>query len=521
MTTPVPTVATPAPAAPTVAIAPAPVPTTPAAASAAAPAVYPTTPAASTTVAIVPALTNRPKMGGVLDDNTVDATAWTGGQPKVDWSGLALDAVGRKPSQFAPNCARPSKSSEKSKAHNLRITALSTPFKIGNDNYSLEAFSADVLYHLQDTGMDTIMFVPSESDPTKMVNVVEDYEQVTLEHVAFETGKCALLSHDAFDTENDRVARKFLELSIEPSLFQDLRIRQLKTDSAATTWMRILSLSCDGSVERYNRQKAELKALTPLTEPGESISLYASKARKLCKGLEQAKQFEWMLILSIVKALCTCSVESFRALWYHKRDALDTHLLKSSFMTTTAANKFMTDLGYHYTQVLQEAEQSYRRRVENGDCPPANSVKDTQQAPGAFFAGMDEAAFNALVQTKVDQGIKAASGKDSKIVCYTCNGIGHTKNECPNNKTNKNPDPDGPGHWRSIPPKAGEPSTKTVNGRILHFCTKCKGGKGFWTGTHETSTHGAKADTPAPAATIIAPQANLAGMDDGLGIHQF
>ena len=456
-------------------------------------------------------------MGGITDENTVDATIWTGGQPKVDWSGL--EGRVRKPSQFAPNCARPSKSSEKSKAHNLRITPLTTLFRVGNDDYSLDSFSADVLYHLQDTGMDTIMFVPSESDPNKMVNVVEDYEQVTLDHVEYESGKFALLSHDAFDTENDRVARKFLELSIEPSLFQDLRIRQTKTDPAATTWMRILSLSSDGSAERYNRQKAELKALSPLTEPGESISLYASKARRICKGLEQAKQFEWMLVLSIVKALCTCSVESFRSLWYRKFDTLDAHLLKSSFMTPAKAAKFMTDLGYHYTEILQEAEQSYRRRLDNGNWPPANSVKDAQQAPGLFFAGMDEAAFNALVQTQVDQRFQAASEKDSKLVCYTCNCVGHTKNECPNNKrTNKTSDP-ASAHWRSVPPKAGEPSTKTVSGRILHFCTKCKAGKGFWTGTHETSTHGNKADAPTPAITT--PQANLAGIDDGMGIYQF
>ena len=282
---------------------------------------------------------------------------------------------------------------------------------------------------------------------------MEDYEQVSLEHVVFETGKNTLLDHDTFDTENDRVARKFLELSIEPSLFQDLRIRQIKNDTAATTWMRILSLASDGSAERYNSQKAELKALSPLSEPGESISLYASKARKICKGLEQAKQFEWMLVLSIVQALCSCSVDSFRSLWYRKCDAIDAHLLKSSYMTTAKANKFMTDLGYHYAQILQEAEQSYRRRVENGDWPPANSVRDVQKAPGVFLAGMDEATFNALVQTQVDQRFKEASEKDTKIVCYTCNGIGHTKNECPNNnRTNKNSDPSGSAHWRSVPP---------------------------------------------------------------------
>jgi hypothetical protein len=465
-------------------------------------------------VATFPAL-KAPKMGGVIDDKTAAAIAWTGGQPKVDWSEL----IDSHTDMLTPNCLRSGLGSEKVKGYNLRVAAPLKLFKVGDDTYDFNAYIKVMLAHLRETGMDTIMHVVSQTDPTMMVNVVKNYEQVTLGHVETESAKNASL-FDSFDKENDRTARKYLELSIDSNLHQELSLRQQDSDGAATTWMRILHLVCDGSVERFNRQKTELKALTPLSEPGESIALYSSKVRKICKSLEQANQFEWMLILWIVKALCACSVESFRTIWHPKRMALDAHLQACSFMTPALANTFMMNAGYHYTQVLQLAELSYRSLFENGDWPPANSVKDPQQAPGAFFAGMDQTSFNALVQSQVANHLKGTSVNiNEKIVCYSCNGTGHTKNQCPNNRTKTNSE--GTPHWRSVPPKSGEPTTKTVGTNTFNFCTKCKGGKGFWTSTHETNTHTGGAARTTTTANSPEPQANLATTGDGLGIYQF
>jgi hypothetical protein len=484
-----------------------------AAAAASTPAVTTATVATGT---LFPALADRPKMGGVKGDQTAEAVAWTGGKPKVDWSGLQNPA---KP-MFSPHCVRCAKASEQVKSYSLRIAEPKKLFSTGDDTYDLDTYTKIVLKHMETTGMDTIMYVASVTDPTVMVNVISHNDEVTLKHVVTETAKNYPL-FDAFDVENDRAARTFLEASIGTSLFQELGLRQLESDGAATTWMRILHLACDGSVERYNRQKNELKLLSPLKEPGESILLYSNKVRKICRSLDQAKHFEWMLILGIVKTLGTCSVETFRTIWHPKRMALDTLLSQSAFMTPPVAAAFMTSEGYHYTQILELAELSYRSLFENGEWGPANSVKDVQQAPGAFFASMDQVSFNALVQSQVDKRMhQATENKDTKNVCYTCGGTGHNKNQCPNNNPNGNSPSGGAPHWRSVPPKSGEPTTITVAGRILNFCTKCKAGKGFWTGTHETSTHGAK---PAANATIVppAPNVNLAQVGDGLGIYQF
>lgn len=42
--------------------------------------------------------------------------------------------------------------------------------------------------------------------------------------------------------------------------------------------------------------------------------------------------------------------------------------------------------------------------------------------------------------------------------------------------------------WTTTPPSANESHTKTHNGGIYYWCSKCKGGSGLWTG-HETMDH--------------------------------
>lgn len=453
-----------------------------------------------------------PLMGDVTDNGTVNAAAWTGGKPKTDWSGLENPGIG----MFSPNCIRNLKIADKVKTYNYRIAAPTQKFTVGDDTFDLVSYTKLVFDHMNDTGMDTIMHVASLIDSTVMVNVVKNNEQVTLSHVE-DQSKSNLLRFDAFDKENDKAAKLFLERSINPTLYQELNLRQMDDDSAATTWMRILYLVCDGSVERFNRQKDEMKSLSPLKEPGENIMLYSSKVIKICKSLEQAQQFDWMLVLFIVKALCNSSVESFRAIWFPKRLALDSDLQQASFLSPTLVTAFMMSKGNHYTQILGIADKAYRSLLDNGDWHPATTVKDTQQAPGLFFTGMDQAQFHALVQSEVKKTITGATpvpGSTDTRACFNCKEVGHKKSDCP-----KPPSGEPFVSWRAVGPKPGEPTTIIKSGRTFNFCTKCKGGKGFWTATHATEGHGKPPTPVAPAPSPV--QANMASTDNGLGIYQF
>ena len=138
--------------------------------------------------------------------------------------------------------------------------------------------------------------------------------------------------------------------------------------------------------------------------------------------------------------------------------------------------------------------------------PPASTVKDTiQQAPSLFYAGMDQASFNALVQA----AIAAKPGGDVPV---------------------PPPKPTDPKkhNWREVAPKPGDPTVKVVGDKTFNFCNKCRKGLGLWTSTHLGSTHGkppnavvpASPAAPTPAPAIEAPviSANLAGVNDGFGI---
>jgi Zinc knuckle len=476
-----------------------------------------TLPTVTTTVAPPASNTHppKPKMGG-LSVGGAEIFAWTGGKPNATWTGLADPTTDESP---GANCVRTGRPADVSKNWNLRVTPPATKFSKTDATYDFTMFCDDTLNHFDRSGMDTIMFVASLGDPTLMVSVIHDHEQVTLSHVTAESERLQPF-FDNYDRKNDKDAKQYLESAVDLALRAELRLRQEPGDSAAITWMRILRLVYDGSVERFNRKKDLLKSLTPLTEPGENVHAYSGKVRRICMDLEQAHQFDWNLTLYIAKAFTQVSVEGFRIIWHAKKGAIDEALNECRFLTPDAIRRVMVSKGLHYTTLLTHAEEMYRSLLHNGEWPPAKVVTDPQQAPGAYLANMDQEAFNALVQSAVDQRMGAAK-------CYNCDKVGHAAKNCPDPKKEKPPGDQT--NWRNKKPESGAALTKTVNGRTFHWCGKCNKGKGTWTGTHEGSAHKGRSpgapDVPVaqpapvvPPAPTPAPAANFALVGDGLGI---
>jgi Zinc knuckle len=456
-----------------------------------------------------------PQMGGVIGGDP-----FTGGAPNLEWTKLASPS----PKPYSILCLRPV-NNKSALAAQIHMTKPPTTLYAKGDD--IVDYAEERARFFKKTGLDTIMYLPSEADKTQMVNVLEDYGQVTLDHVIEQSAVYKTL-WDEFDIQNDRLAIEVLEASIDKELARNVRTRKEPSDTAAILWMRILALCNDGSIEKYNRMKDQIKVLSPTKEAGEDVITYSTKVRKLCHALVIGKQFEFVLIIPIVRALCSVSVESFRSYFLQVRNKLDKALKEIAFATKEVGLKRMRELKLDHTSILDEAESQYKSLLDNEEWDPAKMVKDLDKAPSAFLANMTEAQFNTLVQNLVN-------GQGNTRTCFTCGKPGHIANDCPQKGTAPTvPNTAAPGTqaprtvgWRDTAPAANEPTTKVHKGKTFHFCSKCNRNKGRWTQSHTDATHGqnvpatpnkpatapSTAGAPAPSIEPTAEHAKLASSE--------
>jgi hypothetical protein len=142
---------------------------------------------------------------------------------------------------------------------------------------------------------------------------------------------------------NNKTAKIFLKASLDSNFLNDLELGSKDSDTAAVTWMRIHKSMSEGSVKQFNRKRNKLKNLSLLKEPAESMDAYCSKARRVCIHLWQASQFQWILMLSIIKTLCLSTVEAFFIVFLPYCWAIDLALLESIFLSKEASSMFMTN----------------------------------------------------------------------------------------------------------------------------------------------------------------------------------
>jgi hypothetical protein len=116
-------------------------------------------------------------MGGLLQSTHGEFEPWTGGRPLYDWSGLDSTWVTKSKS---PNQPCPTSLSGAQKSYNYCQKGLNTSFDRGSD---LSVFQTALLKKLQDTGLDTIMYMPHPKDPKGMVSVLQYYASFMLDTV--------------------------------------------------------------------------------------------------------------------------------------------------------------------------------------------------------------------------------------------------------------------------------------------------------------------------------------------------
>ena len=159
----------------------------------------------STTVKYKPV---KPIMGGIVSAEY--NTAWTGGVPKPDWSGLKVIVL-----QPANPCQlRYPTGKTATTSYGYRIEGLSVQLSCIK---GLNTFKRSVCQHMTKWGMDSIAYLPDPYDSKEVVHIVDGFPCFSLESCQT-ASKIQRKKYDSYDKENDAAAVMFLLLSLSSNL---------------------------------------------------------------------------------------------------------------------------------------------------------------------------------------------------------------------------------------------------------------------------------------------------------------
>jgi hypothetical protein len=193
----------------------------------------------------------EPKMGGLAQTETDKWIAWTGGKPKVDWSGFEDS---KHLDYETPNQMRPVYDV---KGYNHRKTGLSVKF---NKSDLLIPFKKRVWTHLKDNGLDSIAYLPDMRNA--MSCVIYDHSRYTLDS-ARTASKTQADSYDKYDITNNTAAVAFLLDSLATDLAETISEKLEETDSFHVVWLELMNEIQVQTVERIEAIKKEIKDRRP------------------------------------------------------------------------------------------------------------------------------------------------------------------------------------------------------------------------------------------------------------------
>ena len=344
-------------------------------------AILPETAATSTeTLGDVEGKPPKPIMGAVIALSKDSWSAWTGGMPKADWTGLDPSS---QLETTSPNQLRPVYVSAAQKGYNHRRTGMTTLFNPADD---LISFQNAVWDHLTDTGMDTIAYLPDPTDETMMSNVVKSHARYTVQSAQLLVKK-QLVKYDKYDKTNDKAARTYLLASLTGTLSNKVAEKLEDSDPFPIVWLQFLKAIQSTSIERFEDLKASIKLRLPSQYPGENLEQLAAQFRKDALELTTAGQYDHNLTLSMMKIFLLAGGsgnEDFRFPLRATKQKLEQALLDIGFKEKGAANEHMSKLKLTYKDVCTQAEDTYRTLFDRKEWPPAKNVRDSKAPPSAY-----------------------------------------------------------------------------------------------------------------------------------------
>ena len=444
-----------------------------------------------------------------------------GGKPLVDWSGI--DATEPR-STFVPTQTRSFKSKYKTSEYEQRTTPMSTKFKEG---MSLRDLIDKVTAHSENHGLNTWAYLPDPYDPTKMLNVIEDYPKFlaspddTVERALTQSEQ-----YDRFDFENTKALAEYLFQSLSPDLQSHLKLMLTTKEQShfICVWIRLLGKITTVSSTFYEEVKGKIRACKPNQFPKESIEDWHKHILPSVDILISADMYEHSLTESMLTNLVNhCSV---KGLFSHETASLLSLVKKEAavvkFMNSTAATTHMAGKNLDPKSILRKVLSAYTDAHKEGNWTPANGPTDRGALRGAHMVTDHSVA-------ELCKQILNLRFAGADVECYNC-GKNHYARDCPEPRRqfgqgrgrgpgarqfggagrggNRQSRPSGgrgsasggrganssagsssssktSTSWRRVPPADGASETIKKQGVPYYWCAKCR----HWNKTHVTSAH--------------------------------
>lgn len=432
-----------------------------------------------------------PKMGILVDFKRVKL----GGEPKVDWSGLA------KPSRGTPMCHRYASDSNEQKNYALRTT-LPDDFKF-KKKCDLTDLMATLMRHLKAHGLDSVMYVPDPDQAGKVAFVPSDYTRLDWMKIRPSVEAWVDNSWDQYDLDNDaavyelllKVCDKDMRRTINPYLVTS------KKELPASVLLALIASQVEHVTRlTYPSMRAELMKKNPKSFTGVNIQMFNESVMPTLVKLEQSRQLTEEVMTWLVTTFISLQIDGFSN---RIREQYFDQLIDCYELTGDASHTAMMDAlrekNLHWEHILTRALKLYRDMVSFNQWP--HQPSPDKKVPAGNFNKVEQVLQGQPDLLKQFQAL--LSQTQQEIKCHGCGKIGVKRPDCPDCKkkgggsgsgdkgkgSDKNQDRV---HDKWPAPKGNEPTMKIHDNRLYIFCPKCNNGKGRWQAHHKPKDHGDK-----------------------------
>jgi hypothetical protein len=286
----------------------------------------------------------KPTIGELLPSGNGFEPA-VGGKPNRNWTGPHP----RYPVEYTSSHCRFVDLKEYGKQRTARLKSDNKKYKKGDDIHEL---GRRLKRHLEEYGLDPIMYANSPTDPNNMVCVLTGFDELQIKDVEKETMERKNSLWENYDTRNNLEVLYLLLNAVDSATATYLHLKDPNDDLPAV--VLFLHLAKQGQVkltmELYANKRAKVDGLHIKGTSGESV--------QFAQELVTANEWYSASTGHILKAFAAVSVILFAVKYEGMASDANPYLNSIRALPERKKRKLMAEQGYDPLDILDDGEQS-------------------------------------------------------------------------------------------------------------------------------------------------------------------